>query len=157
MLLVLNDAPNKSMVNMTSTDADFVRNNLERILVTFEVLGEFLRASYHEEWFKSANISAMPLYFLAYHIFHKSEDPNHIRQLSANFNANDTDFQKMSLWLKLSLLNKAFSRGCGWNPTTTGMKNIHAIMKANRRGFFPLSCFLIYTIKVFTNSSTEKK
>ena len=116
MLLVLNDKPNKGMTDMTAEDAEFATGNLERIQATLEALRIFLKASNNEEWFASINRSAIPLYFLAYHIFYQSKNPEELRNMFIQFDTKDKNFRNMSLWLKLSLLNQVFRRGCGWIP-----------------------------------------
>lgn len=142
MLLVLHDKPNKGMTDMTGNDATFATQNIDRIQATLDALRVFLKASRHEEWFESPNRSSIPLYFLAYHIFYKSENPAKIRELFAKFDTNDKNFQNMSLWLKLSLLNQVFRKGCGWRPDTTGMNKIHEIMQYSHGGIFPLDNLL---------------
>ncbi len=150
MLLVLHDKPNKGMADMTEDDAAFATGNIERIQATLDSLQAFLKASKHEEWFASVvTRSAIPLYILAYHIFHQSEKPDEIRNLFSTFDTNDRDFHNMSLWLKLSLLNEVFKRGCGWIPEKTGLNKLHEIMKQNRRGTFPLGELLeLYKVKL---------
>ena len=142
MLMVLNDKPNKGMLDMTAQDAAFATDNLERIQATLDTLRAFLKASKHEEWFASVNRSAIPLYFLAYYIFYQSDNPAELRKLFTKFDTNSKSFQDMSLWLKLSLLNGVFKSKSGWRPDTTGMKKIHEIMKASRGGKFPVASLI---------------
>ena len=145
MILVLNDHPSKNITDISSIegakeDAEFATNNMERIRATLEALKKFLKASNHDEWFDSgSNRSAIPLYFIAYHIFWQSDNPDEIRTLFERFDTNDKNFRNMSRWLKVSLLNNVFKRGCGWEPSTTAMKKIHEIMSKNKGRDFPVS------------------
>lgn len=133
LLLILRDKPNRNIFDLTKEDADFAVINHERIQILLEVLKKFLRDSNNYEWFSSANKSAIPLYILAYHIFHHHGGNKSLYYLFDK----DKDFHSVSLWLKLSLLNQIFKRGCGWIPETTGIKMIHTIMKENKGKNFP--------------------
>ncbi|MBR0150610.1 MAG: DUF262 domain-containing protein [Synergistaceae bacterium] len=135
LLLILNDRPNKTMMDIEKNDADFAVMNLERIRSTLDTLKKFLRASNHYEWFSSSNKSAIPLYILAYHIFYHYGGNNSLQYLFSN--SAGTNFSGMLSWLKLSLLNQIFKRGCGWIPETTGIKMMYEIMKRNRGKNFP--------------------
>ncbi|MBQ3694065.1 MAG: DUF262 domain-containing protein [Synergistaceae bacterium] len=148
MLLVLNDKPTKSITDISSMheaaeDAEFATNNMERIRATLTALKNFLKASGNEEWFSSVvSRSAIPLHFIAYHIFWQSDNPNQIRRLFDQFDTQDKNFRDISSWLRLSLLNNVFKRGCGWDPMRTGMNKIHEIMYMNRGRSFPLKALL---------------
>ena len=135
LLLILNDKPNKTMMDIEREDADFAVTNLERIRFTLDILKKFLRDSNHYEWFSSANKSAIPLYILAYHIFYHYGGNNSLYYLLDS--STGTNFHSMVLWLKLSLLNQIFKKGCGWTPETTGIKMMHEIMKRNKGKNFP--------------------
>ena len=51
----------------------------------------------------------------------------------------------MAVWLRLSLLNRVFSRGCGWIPYKTGIKKIHAVMQDSKGNAFPKDrLFMVY-------------
>ena len=136
LLLILNDKPNKTMLDMKKEDADFAVTNFERIRTTLEMLKKFLKASNHLEWFSSSNKSAIPLYILAYHIFYRYGGINSLHFLFDRFDT-DKNFYSMFLWLKLSLLNQVFKKGCGWIPEMTGIKMMHEIMKKNKGKNFP--------------------
>ena len=145
MLLVLHDKPTKSIADISSMhdasdDTEFATRNIERIKATLDALKKFLKASGNEEWFNSVvSRSAIPLYFIAYHIFWQSDNPVEIRKLFDKFDTKDKNFHDMSLWLKLSLLNNVFKRGCGWDPMRTGMNRIHEVMFRNKGRDFPLN------------------
>lgn len=54
-----------------------------------------------------------------------------------NFDTNDTNIIPLVKWLKISLLNRVFSTGCGWIPYRTGIRNIHSVMAVNKGKPFP--------------------
>lgn len=63
-----------------------------------------------------------------------------------HFDTNDKDYQDMVVWLRLSLLNRVFSRGYGWIPYKTGIKKIHAVMQDSKGNTFPKDrLFRVYT------------
>lgn len=141
LLLILRGQPNKSILKLEKDDADFAVTNLERIRLTLYMLKKFLEASNHYEWFSSANKSAIPLYILAYHIFYHYGGNKSLNYLLDG----DKDFHSMSLWLKLSLLNQVFKKGCGWIPETTGIKIMSEIMRKNHGKNFPSDeLFMLY-------------
>jgi hypothetical protein len=138
LLLILNDKPSKEMSDLTAEDAEFATLNYERIQISLKALKKFLRASENYNWFSSAkNRSAIPLYFLTYHIFHSKIQTNVLENIFDRFDTNDKNCQDMAIWLRLSLLNKVFSRGCGWIPYKTGVRKIHAVMQKNKGMLFP--------------------
>ena len=147
MLLVLNDDPNRGMADMTPNNAAFITDNIERIQATLDALRVFLKASKHEEWFGTITRSSIPLYVLAYHIFYKSDKPAEIKKLFVDLDPSNVDFHNMSLWLKLSLLNNVFKKGCGWDPAKTGIKNIHQILSGFHGKIFPVDRLIKLYIK----------
>lgn len=146
LLLILNDKPSKEMSDLTAEDAQFATSQYERIQATLKTLKKFLAVTSHNNWFSPAkNRSAIPLYFLAYHIFHSKTETNELINMFNRFDTNDKGFHDMAVWLRLSLLNKVFSRGCGWIPYRTGIKKIHSVMVMNKGENFPTeSLFNIY-------------
>lgn len=146
LLLILHDKPSKEMSDLMAEDAEFATNNYERIQVTLKALKKFLRASENYNWFADTkNRSTIPLYFLAYHIFHCEAPTNKLESMFVHFDTNDKNFHNMSVWLRLSLLNKVFSRGCGWIPYKTGVRKIHTVMQGNKGKIFPKdNLFKIY-------------
>lgn len=138
LLLILNDKPSKEMSDLTAEDAEFATSNCERIQAALKALKKFLIASANYNWFAvSKNRSAIPLYFLAYHIFHSKIQTDMLGTMFNHFDTNDKTCQDMAVWLRLSLLNKVFSRGCGWIPYKTGIKKIHTMMQSNKGKAFP--------------------
>lgn len=138
LLLILNDKPSKEMSELTAEDAEFATSNYERIQLTLKALKKFLTVTTNITWFAATkNRSAIPLYFLAYHIFHSTTATNDLGSLFDHFDTNDKSCHDMAVWLRLSLLNKVFSRGCGWIPYKTGIKKIHLVMQKNKGKAFP--------------------
>lgn len=147
LLLILNDKPSKEMSDLTAEDAEFATSNYTRIQATLKALKKFLCASENYNWFASAkNRSAIPLYFLAYHIFHSTIPTDKLGNMFDHFDTNDKGYQDMVVWLRLSLLNRVFSRGCGWIPYKTGIKKIHTVMQDSKGNTFPKDrLFRVYT------------
>lgn len=146
LLLILNDKPSKEMSDLTAEDAEFATSNYERIQAVLKALKNFLIASGNDNWFKAAkNRSAIPLYFLAYHIFYSKIRTDQLADMFGHFDTSDKNYHNMEVWLRLSLLNRVFSRGCGWIPYKTGIRKIHAEMAKNKGKDFPTdSLFRIY-------------
>jgi hypothetical protein len=143
LLLILNDKPSKEMSDLTAEDAEFATSNYERIQATLKALKKFLNATANYNWFSATkNRSAIPLYFLAYHIFYTNTSASALENMFNRFDTNDKNCQDMAVWLRLSLLNKVFSRGCGWIPYKTGIKKIHAVMQNNKGKPFPKDTLL---------------
>ena len=153
LLLILNDKPGKRITELNADDAKFATESRKRIEATLDALKKFLKASDNEAWYKSRKgvikRSAIPLYFLAYHIFYSKYDTTELPDMFSKFDVKDKNFRAMSIWLKLSLLNQVFKKGCGWIPDKTGIKMIHAVMK-NKKGMdFPVQeLFDVYRSKL---------
>lgn len=138
LLLILNDKPSKEMSDLAAQDAEFATSNYERIQAALKALKKFLNATSNYNWFSaSKNRSAIPLYFLTYHIFHSKTTTNMLENMFDRFDTSDKSCHDMTVWLRLSLLNKVFSRGCGWIPYKTGIKKIHTVMQNNKGSLFP--------------------
>lgn len=139
LLLILNDKPSKEMTDLTAEDAEFATSNFTRIQATLKALKSFLIVTQNFNWFSPAkNRSAIPLYFLSYYIFYSKVDTNNLNNIFEKFDTTDANFRTMSNWLCLSLLNKVFSRGCGWIPYKTGIKKIHSVMIKHKGSAFPI-------------------
>ena len=129
LIMTLQDRP---LSEITDLDEDgkkfaaFALENSEKIKSTLVALREFLRKTGDYNWFSSnKNRSPIPLYILAYHIFY-SEDAL-------------KNFSDMKRWLRLSMLNGIFRRGCGWIPSERGMKLLHEKFKNYRGQPFPVA------------------
>lgn len=138
LLLILNDKLTKEMAELSVQDAEFATSNYTRIQSTLKALKNFLKASNHYNWFASSKTrSAIPLYFLSYNIFHSNNETSELENMFVHFDTNDKNYSNMAIWLRLSLLNKVFSRGCGWIPYKTGIKKIHTVMLKHKGNIFP--------------------
>ncbi len=146
LLLILNDKPSKEMPDLTPEDAEFATSNFNRIQASLKALKNFLIVTSNYNWFSSSkNRSAIPLYFITYHIFYSKTSTDQLSDIFSRFDTTDKSCQDMAVWLRLSILNKVFSRGCGWIPYKTGIRKIHAVMKENKGRSFPKdSLFTVY-------------
>lgn len=130
LLMTLRDTPLNSITDLDATTsvewADFALNNAEKIKSTLKILREFLKETNDYKGFNSKagkKYSPIPLYVLAYHIFY-AEHPQE-------------NFADMKRWLRLSMLNGIFRRGCGWVPSERGMIELHNVLKNFRGQHFP--------------------
>ncbi|MBR0257778.1 MAG: DUF1524 domain-containing protein, partial [Synergistaceae bacterium] len=145
LMYVLTGNPTKASEDMQD-EAKFIADNRKRIEKTLEALKKFLDFSNHTSWFEASGRSVIPLYFLAYYIFYQPCSDDELTYLFDNFDTNNSNFREMSEWLKLSLLNHAFSYGYGWRANTTGMTQIHKIMENYKGKNFPSSqLYLLYS------------
>lgn len=129
LIMTLQDKP---LSEVTDLDEDgekfaaFALDNAERIRTTLATLRDFLRRTRDYGCFAlTGSRSPVPLYLLAYHFYYADR-------------AHD-DFADMKRWLRLSLLNGIFRRGCGWTPSERGLKLLHEVFKGSRGEKFPLA------------------
>lgn len=139
LLMTLRDTPSLSITNLdapTSVEwANFALNNSDKIKSTLKTLREFLKATNDYDWFNSKaenKYSPVPLYILAYYIFYNEHA--------------DENFDDMKRWLRISLLNDVFAaRGNGWDPTRTGLIQLHGVLKNYLSQTFPVDeLFKVY-------------
>ena len=128
LIMTLQDRP---LSEITDLDEDgekfaaFALENSARIKSSLITFREFLRKTGDYNWFAlNRSRSPVPLYVLAYHIFYSE-------RVAENFS-------DMRRWLRLSMLNGIFRRGCGWIPSERGMKLLHAALKNFRGQPFPV-------------------
>jgi hypothetical protein len=136
LIFLLQNNINKEVPDIAKDDAEFVVKNQSRILKTLEVLRQFLKDAGLYDYYREGKKSAIPLYFIAYHIFHKEKSID-LSRLYASFDTNNPDFTNIRRWLNISLLNGVFSRGKGWTPYTTGIKKIFASINQFNGEIFP--------------------
>ena len=137
LLFLLQDNPVKEVIDINQSDADFAIQNSQRILKTLAVLRQVLKDLGLYEYYREGGRSIIPLYFIAYHIYHKPESDEGLAGLYANYDANNPDFTNIKRWLYLSLLNGVFSRGRGWIPYRTGIRKILNVVSQYKGGLFP--------------------
>jgi hypothetical protein len=146
LIFLLQDNYNKEMAFIEAKDAEFAINNKERIKNTLKSLKDFLKSSELYNYYKAGNRSFIPLFFIAYHLFHKKISTKEIITYFDNFDADNKDFPQIKRWIYNSLLNGVFrSRGAGWIPYKTGIRKILQVMKKHKNDIFPTDeIFKIY-------------
>lgn len=142
LIFILQDNHNKEMASIDGTDADFAINNRERITATLKSLKDFMIHSKIYDYYKDGNRSFIPLFFIAYHIYHKQIDNNGIISYFNNYDSGNIDFPKMKKWLYHSLINGVFrSKGAGWIPYKTGIRKLLEEAKKHKISEFPVNEF----------------
>ena len=138
LIFILQDNHTKEMVNVNAEDAEFAIKNQNRIKATLKALEKFLHSSKLYNYFKEGNRSAVPLYFIAYYIFHQDIDEKYLPDIFDRFDIKSEAFNKIYRWVYNSLLNGVFkSKGAGWIPYKTGIKKILEEMKGEKNKDFP--------------------
>lgn len=138
LIFILQNDHQKQPVNITVADAEFTIKNKKRIENALKATENFLQTSNLYGYFKSANRSTIPLYFIAYNLFHKKISDDDILTYYDRFDIANKDYCECYKWLYESLLNGVFkSRGAGWIPYTTGVRKILEVMKVNSGNIFP--------------------
>lgn len=147
LIFILQDNHNKEMASIDGGDADFAIKNRERIKCTLKSLKDFLVYAKIYDYYKDGNRSFIPLFFIAYHIYHKQIDNNAVSSYFSNYETGNADFPKMKKWLIHSLVNGVFrSKGAGWIPYKTGIKKLLEQIKNHKNLDFPIDeLFQVYT------------
>ena len=90
------------------------------------------------EYYKDSNRSAVPLYFIAYNLYHKSLSTDQLITFYDKFDTDNEDYIQCHKWIYNSLLNGVFkSGGAGWIPYKTGVKKILEVIKLEKGQTFP--------------------
>jgi hypothetical protein len=145
LIFLLQDNYKKEMVAIEESDAKFTINKRIRIQNTLKALKDFLKYTKLYDYYKDSNRSFIPLFFIAYHLFHRRKDDNGILHFFDNYETGNSDFAFMRTWLFNSLLNGVFSKGSGWIPYTTGIRKILELIKDHKDKPFPFeSLFSVY-------------
>ena len=143
LIFLLQDNNTKEMASIESSDAEYAVSKMERIKNTMKSVRDFLMYSKTYEFFKESNRSFVPLFFIAYHLFHKNLNDKQILSYWNNWETTNEDFKPMKKWLYHSLLNGVFkSRGAGWIPYKTGIRKILDCIKKHKNKVFPLQDLL---------------
>lgn len=138
LIFLLQDNHNKEMASIEASDAQFAIANKERIKIIIKVLKDFLNRTYLYDYYKDENRSFIPLFFIAYHLFHKDISNKELEKYFDNYDTSNEDFPLMKDWIFHSLLNGVFrSKGVGWIPYSTGIRKILGIMKECKNKLFP--------------------
>lgn len=138
LVFLLQDSHSKEVTDIEAGDAEFVIQNRDRIFQSLRALREFLKNARLYDYYRSRGRSVIPLYFVAYHVFHKKEVP--AAQLDGvydNYDAKNDDFLSLKRWMYLSILNGVFSRGKGWIPYRTSIRKILDTLKRYKGQVFP--------------------
>ena len=156
LIFILQDNHNKEMASIDGKDADFAITNRERIKCTLKSLKDFLIHSKLYDYYKDGNRSFIPLFFIAYHIYHKKINDNSITTYFDNYDAGNSDFPKIKNWLFHSLVNGVFrSKGAGWTPYKTGIRKLLDVAKNHKGLDFPTDkLFQVYTNHPITFTTT---
>ena len=146
LIFILQDNHKKEMASIDAGDATFAIDNRERIKCTLKALKDFLIHSKIFDYYKDGNRSFIPLFFIAYHIYHKKIDNNEVSSFFDNYDAGNSEFPKMKNWLFHSLINGVFkSKGAGWIPYKTGVRKLLEEIKNHKDKEFPVDAlFLVY-------------
>jgi hypothetical protein len=138
LIFILQDDHKKSLANITREDSDFIKNKKDRIIEALNGTRLFLEQSNLFEFYAKEKPSIIPLYFLAYFLFHLEKSNSEITDYFKNSEINNTNFNQIYKWLYLSMLNKVFRRrGAGWTAYSTGIRKILAVVKNHKNQEFP--------------------
>lgn len=138
LIFLLQDNHAKEMISIEVSDSEFAINNKDRIKNTMKAVRDFLKHSNLIDFYKNANRSFIPLFFIAYHLFHKNIKDSEILEYWNDFETSNIDFKPMRIWLYKSLLNGVFrSKGAGWIPYKTGIKKLLSVVKSYKGKEFP--------------------
>jgi len=139
LIFILQDNHKKEMASIDAGDARFAIDNRERIQCTLKSLKDFLIHSKLFDYYREGNRSFIPLFFIAYHLYHKNIDNKSLSAYFDNYDAGNTEFPKIKKWLFHSLVNGVFkSKGAGWIPYKTGIKKILDEISLHRNLDFPV-------------------
>lgn len=136
-IFLLQDNHTKEITQITKDDADFAIIRQQRIIASLRATREFLKRANLHNYYTNGNRSDIPLYFIAYHLFHKDLPDSSLESFFENYDTLNPDFASLKRWIYLSLLNSVFSRGCGWIPYKTGIRKILQVVKPCKGQAFP--------------------
>lgn len=142
LLFILQDNPSKEMAAIENEDAVFAIKNQAKIKSTLKLTVDFLNFARLINYYKDGNRSFIPLFFIAYHIYHNDEQSKNLEK----YDTSDVNFSKMKSWLFHSLTNGVFkSKGSGWSPHKSGITKLLEEIKKYKRLDFPVNnLFQVY-------------
>ena len=138
-IFLLQDNHRKEMSDIEKSDSDFMQDNKDRIISSLKGVKQFLIASGLYDFFAEYKPSVIPLYFIGYHLFHKSSIA--IKDIKEYFRdiEKNKDYRLIYRWIFLSLLQKIFRRrGAGWIAYKTGVRKILEVIKDYKNEEFPV-------------------
>ncbi|OUL32824.1 hypothetical protein BV372_18435 [Nostoc sp. T09] len=140
LIFLLQDNHKKEMTEIETSDAKFAIDNKERIKNTLSCIRQFLIHSHLYNYYKDSNRSFIPLFFIAYHIFHKNITDKQVEEFFDNYDTGNPDFSTIKKWIYYSLVNGVFrSKGAGWIPYKTGIRKLLDEIKLHKNSKFPIS------------------
>jgi len=156
LIFLLQDNHKKEMAAIEAADAQFAIKNRERIKITLKCLKDFLINSKLYYYYKDGNRSFIPLFFIAYHLFHKQISNAELDAFFANFDAKNTEHPRTEKWIYHSLINGVFkSKGAGWIPYKTGIRKLLDKIQHFKSKDFPTDeLFQVYTDHPITFTRT---
>lgn len=138
LIFLLQDDHKKEMASIEAKDAEFAITNKDRIASTLKSLKDFLIHAKLYDYYRDGNRSFIPLFFIAYHLFHKDMDAKPLSVFFDNFDSGNSDYPLMYEWVYHSLLNGVFrSRGAGWVAYKTGVRKLLVEIKKHKNKIFP--------------------
>ncbi len=138
LIFLLQDDHKKEMASIEAKDAAFAITNKDKIGSILKSLKDFLKHAELYDYYRDGNRSFIPLFFIAYHLFHKDMDAKSLSVFFDNFDSGNNDYPLMYEWVYHSLLNGVFrSRGAGWVAYKTGVHKLLVEMKKHKNGIFP--------------------
>lgn len=138
LVFILQDNNSKEMADISAADAEFAIEKKDRIWNALLCLRKFLIYSDLHNYYKEGNRSFIPLFFVAYHIFHKQITDKEVETYFDDYDANNSEFPRIKKWINYSLVNGVFrSKGAGWIPYKTGIKKILEKLKTFKNQDFP--------------------
>jgi hypothetical protein len=146
LIFLLQDDHARQLAQVTPEDAHFAIANQSRIIAALKGTRQFLHNAGLYNYYHIGGRSDIPLYFIAYHIYHKTLPAEKLEQVYENYDTNNPDFLHAKRWIYLSLLNGVFRRGSGWIPYLTGIRKILSVMRQHKNKPFPTEeLFNVYT------------
>lgn len=138
LVFILQDNNSKEMADISAADAEFAIQKKDRIWNALLCLRKFLIYSDLHNYYKEGNRSFIPLFFVAYHIFHKRISDAEVETYFDDYDANNPEFPRIKKWINYSLINGVFrSKGAGWIPYKTGIKRLLEKLKSYKTKDFP--------------------
>ncbi|WP_187647263.1 DUF262 domain-containing protein [Nitrosophilus labii] len=138
LIFILQDDHKKTVVNITKEDSDFIEKYQDRIKSALKGTKLFLEQSNLYKFYKDEKPSIIPLYFIAYFLFHLEKSNKEIEEYFNNSEINNKNFSLIYKWVYLSMLNKVFRRrGAGWTAYSTGIRKILSVLSKNKNKDFP--------------------